>query len=103
METKTVLTKINVNQSRLIGDASISFENDQYKAIFVRPIKDERDWSLEVYRKGDSKPFQTICVARNLEEIAFIKDAILNVLFENNLIDLYVIGNKGIEKLDNEI
>lgn len=85
METKTLLTKINVNQSRLIGDASISFENDQYKAIFVRPIKDERDWSLEVYRKGDSKPFQTICVAGSLDEIAFIKDVIVDVFWQLNL------------------
>lgn len=85
METKTVLTKININQSRLIGDSSISFENDQYKAVFVKPISDERDWSLEVYRKGEGNPFQTICVAGNLEEIAFIKDVIVDFFWQLNL------------------
>lgn len=88
METKTLLTKINVNQSRLIGDSSISFENDKYKAIFVRPIKDERDWSLEVYKKGENNPFQTICIAGSLEEIAFIKDVIVDVFWQLNLNNL---------------
>lgn len=103
MEQRNVMTKVSITPSSWYGDDSITYYTDKYKAVFVKPIGNNRDWSLEVFRKGEGKEFSTVCVARSLEEIAFMKDAILNVLFENNLIDLYVIGNKGIEKLDNEI
>jgi hypothetical protein len=85
MESKTVLTKVTIHPSRLIGDASISFENDKYKAIFLRPIKDETDWKLQVHRKGESESFATITIAENLEEIAFIKDVIVDVFWQLNL------------------
>lgn len=88
MEQIRTQTLVKKYHSRLIGDNSVSFYSDNLTAVFVKPISNERDWSLEVYRKSESEPFKTVVFARNLEELKFIKDVIVNISWEFNLDNL---------------